>query len=204
MPLTRERIIATALTLIDADGVDRLSMRALGKRLGVDPMAVYYHVPNKAALFDGIVEHLWAGVVLPQEPAPSWQSLLHNLFSSFRERLLQHPRAVVLVGTRPSTSVAMLRLVDDTLGRLDDVGLAGRTAMQLLDCLAGFTVGKVLAEIAEPLGGPADTVATAMSGITPDSHPNLVAALASGYTFDPAEEFDRGLRALLTGWTAGP
>src|SRR5208337_4377183 len=56
LPLERERIVQTALELVDRDGLDALSMRRLGAELGVDPMAIYYHIPNKQALLEAIVE----------------------------------------------------------------------------------------------------------------------------------------------------
>ncbi len=201
-PLTRDLIISTALALIDADGPDKLSMRRLGQTLGVDPMAVYYYLPNKAALYDGIVEHLWGAVTLPPSvTGETWQGLLTALFTEFRAVLLKHPRAVVIVGTRPSVTAPLLRLIDVTLGRLGAAGLSGPDAMQLIDCLSGYTIGKVMAEVGESLGGLADTVATAMAEVTPQTHPNLVAVMASGYVLAPDEEFDRGLRALITGWS---
>lgn len=199
-PLTRGRIIAVALEIIDADGPEGLSMRRLGQRLGVDPMAVYYHVPNKAALYDGVVEELWGGLVLPASGAPGeWRSMLHRVFSDFRSRLLEHPRAVVLIGSRPATSAAMLRLIDDALGRLEAAGLAGVDAMQLIDCLSGYTIGKVLAEAAATVAD-STAVAQTLGGLTPDSHPHVVGALVGGYGADPGAQFDRGLTALLDGW----
>ena len=54
-PLTRERVLTAALEIVDREGLARLSMRRLGAELGVDPMAVYYHIPNKAALLDAMV-----------------------------------------------------------------------------------------------------------------------------------------------------
>ena len=164
-------------------------------------MAVYHHVPNKAALFDGIVEHVWRGVTPPpQVPGESWHQVLEAVFAAFRARLMEHPRAVVLVGTRPGTAPAMLRLIDEALARLEVAGLRGKDAMQLIDCLSGFTIGKVLAEIGEPLGGPAPAVESALEAVTAQAHPHLAAAMASGYDFSPQEEFDRGLRALISGW----
>ena len=61
-PLDRERILAAAMRIIDAEGLDALSMRRLGTELGVNPMAAYYHVPNKAALYDLVLEAVMAGV----------------------------------------------------------------------------------------------------------------------------------------------
>lgn len=200
LPLTRERIVAAALASIDVHGVDQLSMRKLGQVLKVDPMAVYHHIPNKAALFDAIVEYIWAGVELPARgPGERWQGVLHAAFSALRDRLRQHPRAVVLVGTRPSVTPASLRLIDATLGRLSAAGLPGKDAMQLIDCLSGYTISKVLAETGEALGGASDVVGRALAGVTPQSHPHFAAVLP-GYGFAPDEEFDAGLRALIAGW----
>lgn len=197
-PLTRRGIVLAALDLIDADGVDAFSMRRLGQALCVDAMAVYYHLPNKSAVFDGIVEEIWAGVRLPEvQPGESWQDVLRAAFSAFRARLLQHPRAIRLVGGRPIATAAMLRLVEEMLGRLEAAGLPAEEAMQLIDCLSGYTVGKTLADVAPELGGGGEGP---FSGITPETHPNLSGALASGYVMEPEREFSRGLAALIDGW----
>lgn len=200
-PLTRDRIIEAALAVVGEEGADRLTMRRLGQRLGVDPMAIYHHLPNKNAVLDGIVEHLWHGVAIS---APTqgerWQDVLEQVFIAFRERLQEHPRAVAIIGTRPSVTPAMLALVDRTLQRLIAAGLAGKEAMQLVDCLSGYTIGKVLAEVSGLADGAADRVGAALATVTPQTHPGLVAAMADGYDLAPEEEFRRGLRALIAGW----
>src|SRR6202162_594076 len=55
-PITRAAVLASALAIIDRDGVDGLSMRRLGGAVRRDPMVLYRHVPNKAAVLDGGVE----------------------------------------------------------------------------------------------------------------------------------------------------
>lgn len=201
VPLTREHIVEAALAIVDADGAESLTMRKLGQRLGVDPMAVYHHLPNKAAVLDGIIEHLWDGVRLgPATPGESWQAVLFEVFTAFRVRLLQHPRAVAIIGTRPSVTPAMFRLVEAILQRLEVAGLTGSEAMQLIDCLSGFTIGKVLAETSDVSGGHAEHVGAALASLTPQTHPALLRALAGGYGFAPEEGFERGLRALIDGW----
>lgn len=202
-PLTRERIVGSALSIVDESGVERLTMRRLGERLGVDPMAVYHHVPNKAAVLDGIVEQLWCGVELPP-PADgdSWQIVIGEVFRAFRRRLLAHPRAASVVGTRPAVTPAMLALVDGVLARLRGAGFAGQDAMVLIDCLAGYTIGKVLAETSAALGDETGPVAAALATVTPQTHPHLVREIADGYTLAPDEQFERGLTALIGGWTA--
>jgi len=66
-PLTRERVLATAVELADRGGAEALSMRKLGQELDVDPMALYRHVRNKDDLLDGVL----AVVVGQMEPAPA-------------------------------------------------------------------------------------------------------------------------------------
>jgi hypothetical protein len=57
--ITREVVLAAALELIDAGGPDALTMRRLARALGRDPMILYRHAPNKAALLDGVAETSW-------------------------------------------------------------------------------------------------------------------------------------------------
>ena len=64
-PLARERIVDAAMGIIDAEGLDALSMRRLGAELGVNPMAAYHYMPNKAALYDLVLEAVMAGVDRP-------------------------------------------------------------------------------------------------------------------------------------------
>ena len=66
--LTREQILTAAVAIIDAEGVEALTMRRLGQALGRDPMAIYRHAADKDALLDGAVEHVAAELVTPREP----------------------------------------------------------------------------------------------------------------------------------------
>lgn len=195
-PVTRERIVAAALGLIDEEGLEALSMRQLGRRLGVDPMAIYHHVPDKSALLDLLLEDLLRGVRLPRHTvAEPWTEQLFATFDALRDRLLEHPRAVPLVGTRPITTPAMMDLVESVLSDVEGAGLPPGAAMNLIDCLTAYTVGKVLGETAG-----AAAAASPLSSLTPESHPALARALTTDYSYQPAQQFHRGLRALINGW----
>lgn len=200
LPLNRDRIVEAALAQVDEHGIDGLNMRRLGRQLGVDPMAIYHHLPNKDALLDGIVECLWRGVKLPERSELSWQDLLHQTFLAVRERLLAHPRAAALIGTRPAITPAMLDLIDGMLARLSQAGLPASEAMPLIDCLSAFTVGKVLPESADWRDDVHDRALPALQALQPEVHPHLANALATGYQFSPDQQFDHGVRALIAGW----
>src|SRR5918999_1643071 len=69
--LTRERVVSTALSVVDEEGLEAMSMRRLAKELGVDPMAIYHHLPNKRALLSGMIEKAFSEMRVP-EGAENW------------------------------------------------------------------------------------------------------------------------------------
>ena len=190
--LSRSQIVAAAIGLIDREGLDAFSMRRLGADLGVDPMAVYHHVPNKAALFDAIVDEVWARTS-PEPPTPGegWREIAASSFVALRRVLLAHPRLVAIMGSRPIVTPHMLALTERSLGWLVDAGLAPASAMQLLDCLMAFTIGKVQGEVRDPVGGVGVPPEQVWGALGPDTHPRLAEALASGYDWQPEEQFIR-------------
>ena len=201
----RQEIVRAAIALIDADGIDSFSMRRLASAMGVDPMTLYHHLPNRAALLDAVVDELWSSIELG-EPAPGteWRESLAGLAHRLRGVLLDRPRLIALVGTRPAVTPHMLTTIDRVLGWLDRDGLAPAEALRLLDCVTGYVVGKVQGELRRPVGGPGVSVDTALEGTDGTSHPHLTRALATGYGWSPDEEFARGLDAMLGGWGGGP
>ena len=201
--LSREFILRTALRIVDDEGPDKLTMRHLGAVLGVDPMAVYHYLPNKAALFDGIVETIWSFIGPASIPTEGgWRQRVAGAMHSFRDVLRQHPRAVAILGTRPIATPELLTSLDRLLGTLVQAGMpAGEDAADLLQALVVYTIGQVLAEVGEPIGGA--SAGTLDERITPDTHPHLAAILAgANWTYDPDRQYDRGLSALLSGWGA--
>ena len=115
--LTREQILTTAVAIIDADGVEALTMRRLGQALDRDPMAIYRHAADKDALLDGVVEHVAAELVTPREPDSNghsdgdgnWEAVLHRTAHTFRRVALAHPHVVPLLLTRPLSCPLALR-----------------------------------------------------------------------------------------------
>ena len=106
--ITRDVVLAAALELIDRDGVDGLSMRRLARVLGRDPMILYRHAPNKAALLDGVAETVLAQ--LKVDPAdPDWAGQLRAVARGYRALALAHPKVVPLLVTRPLATPLGLR-----------------------------------------------------------------------------------------------
>ena len=91
MPLTEAGIYAAALRLIDADGVEALTMRKLATALDANPMSLYYHVPNKDAVLRGVARTVGAQFrTATLEDAP-WQERIRLLATDFRTLAHSHP-----------------------------------------------------------------------------------------------------------------
>ena len=98
--VSRSVILQSALRIIDRDGVDGLSMRRLGEEVGRDPTVLYRHVPNKAALLDGVAE-IVLGQLQVDTADPDWAAQLRTMAHDFRRLALAHPNVVPLLVTRP-------------------------------------------------------------------------------------------------------
>ncbi|MEL4504272.1 TetR/AcrR family transcriptional regulator [Luteococcus sp. H138] len=194
---SQQQIVDAALALLDEQGHETFSMRKLGSRLAVDPMTIYHHVPDKGALFDLVVDRIWTGLQPPT--TGDWTTQVAGLARELRRSLMQHPRLVVLVATRPAVTPSLLSLVDQTVTRLVAAGLGAAEAMRLLDCVVAFTVGKVQGELRQPTGGSQTTPEESLQSLLA-SLPGLASAIDEGYQWQPDEEFELGLTALLAGW----
>ena len=114
-PLSRERILATAVALADERGVEALSMRKLAQELEVVPMALYKHVVNKDELLDGMVDVV-VGEVDPPASGTDWKTAIRQRALSARRMLLRHPWASKVIESRTSPTPAVLEYMDAMIG----------------------------------------------------------------------------------------
>ena len=203
IPLTRAHIVGTALALVDREGTGALSMRRLGSELGVDPMAVYYHIPNKEALLDALVEAVMAEIDLsadhPEEPL---EERIMGAARAYRDVMLAHANALPIVLARgPATPVA-LRPVELLVGLLRAAGLPPELAMAGMNAVAAAVRGVVGMIAAHPAEGPEAAHREAMARCLPEAaFPHLREALA-GPGGDFERDFEFGIRALARGLIA--
>ncbi len=209
-PVTRAAVLSAALEVIDRDGVDGLSMRRLAEAVGRDPMVIYRHVPNKAAVLDGVTESVFGQ--LSVDPAASdWVAEVRRVARDFRRLALAHPQVVPLLVTRPlSTPLgqrapAVVRPLEDILALLTRVGYTEVDALHIYRALFGFLYGHVLNELQELVERPEETDDLLRLGLyrLPIGEFPLVRNLASVLaTYDGAVELERGLDILLAGLAA--
>src|SRR5512140_1723708 len=121
-PLSRERVLDAAIRVADRGGLESLTMRRLGQELGVEGMALYYHVANKDEVIDGIVDLVFSEIDLPASGA-DWRTAMRQRAVSLRDVLLRHRWALGLMGSRGTPGRAELRRHDAVIGSLRSAGL---------------------------------------------------------------------------------
>ena len=208
--VTREMVLATALELIDRDGAGALSMRRLAAALDRDPMILYRHAPNKAALLDGVAETVLAQLTVDSAD-PDWAAQLRTVARDYRHLALAHPHVVPLLVTRPlATPLALrprgtLRPLEDVLTLLTRAGFSGPDALHIYRALFGFLHGHVLNELQELIDNPDETddlLRLGLHRLPITEFPLLRAPAPALASYDGAAELERGLDILLAGLTA--
>jgi AcrR family transcriptional regulator len=199
-PLSRERIVAAALALVDREGAGALSMRRLGAELGVDPMAVYYHIPNKEALLDAIVEAVMGEIDLGADrPGAPFEERLLLAAQAYRDVLLAHAQALPVVLSRPPTTPVALRPVEFLVGLLRQAGLPPEQALAGMNAIAAVVrgaVGALASHASEP-----EALArrqARLDALPAEAYPYLHEAATRG-GHDWERDFEFGLRALARG-----
>ena len=99
--LSRETIARAGLTIVDRDGLNALSLRAVADSLGVGTMTLYAHTPDRDTLDRDIVGLLLGEVDVSEVPGETWEQSLRRVAGSLREMTLRHPRAFPLVAVAP-------------------------------------------------------------------------------------------------------
>ncbi|MEP7122291.1 MAG: TetR/AcrR family transcriptional regulator C-terminal domain-containing protein [Byssovorax sp.] len=196
--LSRDLILQTALRIADESGLEALSMRRLGQELGVEAMSLYNHVPNKAALLDGMVE-----VILDEMPAPGYGGSLTERLAetawAFRHALQVHEGALPLFISRPAVTKGALRHVEAALGLLREAGFQPDEAISALNVLVTFVVGHTLSRQSRTPADEHEHSRPLYEELAGDEFPNLNEAVTQLATHNEDDEFAFGLDALLIG-----
>jgi AcrR family transcriptional regulator len=130
IPLSKERVLATAVALADEGGVDALSMRKIAQALGVVPMALYKHVRNKDELLDGMVDAI-VGRIDPPAADADWKTTIRRRILSARQVLLRHPWASRVIEERTRARTDPTPAVMDYMESMIGIFRAGGFSVDL-------------------------------------------------------------------------
>ncbi|MBC7268169.1 MAG: TetR/AcrR family transcriptional regulator, partial [Streptomyces sp.] len=175
VPLSRERVIRTAMAVADEKGSAALTMRAIAAPLGVEAMSLYHHVAGREDILDGMVDAVFGEVELPPRDM-DWKSAMRHRANSARAALRRHPWAVGLMDSRTRPGPATLRHHDAVLGALRGAGFSVPMAAHAISLIDSYLYGFVLQELTLPFSDSAelDEVAGAILRDMPaDAYPHL-------------------------------
>jgi AcrR family transcriptional regulator len=200
--LTRGRIVAAALRLVDADGLSGLSFRRLAAKLGCEAMSLYHHFPGKQHLLDALVDHAITGYRLP--PAgPDPERRLRLAAYAYRDLAHRHPRLFPLVALHRLNTPAGVRFIEEILAVVEAVAPGREAAARGFRALGYYLMGAALDETSGYARGPSAALPVDADYI--ERHcPRLAAAAPY---FQPAHwdrTFDLGLEALIAALRAPP
>jgi len=204
--LTRQRVVAEALTVIANDGVQALTMRSLAARLGVVPGAVYHHVRNKQQLQDLVLDNVLAEVDVHLDPSLGWTEQLKVLAHRLRRVLEAHPGVAGILKTRDPLGPHSLALAEAFLEPLQAAGFGDREAglafFLLVDYTIGFAVSDTSTSVNEQRVRDPATRAQLhqfFRSLPPDQFPVLVALGEHIWVDNRDERFTAGLHVLVDG-----
>lgn len=203
-PLSRERVLETAVAFADRHGLEALSMRKLADELGVAAMTLYYYVPNKDRLIDGMIDIVF-GEIEPPSLELDWKTAMRRRAVSTRAALNRHRWAVGQMEGRTDHGPANLRLHDSVLGCLRAAGFSIEATVHAYSVQDAYIYGFALqetdmsSETADDFAAEAQRQMVAYQDVLAD-YPNLV-EVVGGYIakagYDYATEFLFGLDLIL-------
>lgn len=152
VPLSRERVLRAAIALADSAGIEALTMRRLGRELGVEAMSLYNHVANKDDILFGMAEMVFDQVVLPSSDF-DWKTALRTSAISTQDTLHRHPWAhgITISPSRPSRS--RLLWMEAVLRTLREGGFSAELACHAYHVLDSHITGFTLWQASLPATG---------------------------------------------------
>ncbi len=146
--LDRQRIVESALRILDRSADSALTMRALAEDLGVTAMALYKYFPSKEALLDAVADRALGEIVVPSPRREDWIARSRALAVSFHRVLRRHPALAPLLAREPALGRSALRLYEAALEILRGSGLEDRRLVAAYGALYSYTLGFTVVQVA--------------------------------------------------------
>jgi TetR/AcrR family tetracycline transcriptional repressor len=200
-PLTREMIVESAIRLIDADGLDGLTMRRCAAQLGVQNPALYWHFRDKQELLDAVADEIVRAPGMgPPRAGETWQEWLLRRGRGYRRALLAHRDGARIVATARSLSADTVRRFDDELVAMVQLGFTPVLALRTVAAISRYVTGFVLQEQrdrrTEGLDQPLPALTELLQSGAVDT---LHRAIRDGGDPDGEDTFEHGLQAMIEG-----
>jgi len=209
-PITVERILDAAFTLVETEGFDALTMRRVAAALDTGPASLYAHVRNKADLDGLLIGELAAGVTVPEASSTRWREQMIDVCCQMRDQYLRYPGISRAALASSQNGVETLRLAEAMLGILLGGGVPAQEAAWAIDALflyvSAYSYETSLASRPGESGGDVDRRVTDRDAIREEfsrlpvaEFPHTVAHATELTAGEGHERFDFTLDLMLRG-----
>ncbi|MFQ6398155.1 TetR/AcrR family transcriptional regulator C-terminal domain-containing protein [Nocardia sp. KC 131] len=207
--LRRDQIVSAALELLDAEGMESLSMRKLGAKLDAGATSLYWHVANKDELLELVLDEIWGMVDTPEPDEASWREVVTTFSYSLRATMLAHPWVPPMAVQMPSIGPNSFRMGDRLRRTFIRAGFTGLDTHLATSTVMSYVIGQVIPQTtaAEAFDRESDSerVMAMMDQVGRD-YPEMMEDYRNTIPTDPgvahAMAFDFGLLCVMDGLEA--
>lgn len=146
--LSREEIVGAAIELLDAEGLDGLSMRRLGAAVGAGATSLYFYVANKDELLELAIDEIMGEVEIPDLAEVGWRAAAGGIARGVRSMILRHPWMIGLLGLQANIGPNSMRVSDRAIAVLTAAGFSGLEIAWASSLLMSHAIGAATSESA--------------------------------------------------------
>ena len=198
-PLSITSIYAAALELIQRNGLEALSMRSLAAVLGVDPMAIYHHIPNKAALIVGLYNTVLAELIFDRASTEPWRDGLKTLARQYRNLALRHPKLFPGLIASNDYIANAYRAFDRLYGLMLESGLSLEKVVHASETFFAFFTSFALIEIQDASAPSDQSTLESFAQMDQRDYPNITRLMPLMSGIDVQDRFEFGLELFMSG-----
>jgi AcrR family transcriptional regulator len=204
--LTREAVVQAALEVVDAEGVEALSMPRLARELDAGVMTLYRYVQSKQELLDAVAQRAIGQVRIEAPPGSGPEGILAGWARGMRRMFLDHPGVAEVMAPRAVIGPGIFRGINGLMGMLQGGGYGGVVALRAIYTALIYTLGFSIWEAARVHGQPEGSYAAlwraGFAQLAPGEVPHVETVLAELGTLASDAQFEFGLAALIRGISA--
>ncbi len=199
-PLSRERIVTAAVSLLDEGGLAQFSLRKLADRLGQPVTSLYWHVVSRDGLLELVADEVMGEVEIPDAAPETWRAGLDAYARGLREMVQRHPWTMQLMGAYPAVGPNAIETSDRVIRVLRAAGFDGGRLVHVNSLISSFAVGAGLLAATQSKSAAPDSVAGMESYLEQalTRHPDFAWWMRLAQDSDPAQLSDDGFEFGLT------
>ena len=208
--LTRSGIVATAVELMRAEGLARVTMRRLAQELDTGAASLYVYVRNTAELHAAVLDELLGAVDLtPVGATGDWQTRLEQVLKSYLRMLFDYPGLAQSALVAKPAGENYLRLIESLLALLSEGGVPKGQAGWGVDILLQFATATAAEHAASEPGASAvpgdwDAAVDALRKVSAATHPQIAEQGDDLYAGPSEARLTWGIRVLINGISSTP